>query len=229
MSYVLTNLQEALVHGFSSSEAVDQEIRGRALAFVRELMTEVEPTMTAWSTDRSPSEKEVTAVKLFNEIAEQLYYAVVIDDTVLSLATTEAKRRFLTEYSPLIARLTALGTPKTMHHLLELLSQLIAAAPAQCFDLLSAAILRKSGIARYEQEGLGAALFVELISLYIADYRAIFTDLIRRTQLIDCLALFVEAGWPEVRQLSQRLPELIQAKFYIYKLIYSRVLRILSI
>ncbi|MER9363316.1 hypothetical protein, partial [Mesorhizobium sp. M0500] len=55
-----------------------------------------------------------------------------------------------------------------------------------------------------------AYLFVKLIGWYLADYRSVFEDEVRRRKLVDCLALFVEAGWPEARRLFQSLPELLQ-------------------
>ena len=56
---------------------------------------------------------------------------------------------------------------------------------------------------------MGAARFVELVGLYLADYRWVFDSETRRGKLVDCLTLFVEAGWPEARRLFQNLPDLI--------------------
>lgn len=71
-------------------------------------------------------------------------------------------------------------------------------------------MLRTTGVARYEHEPMGAAQFVELVGRYLADHRSIFDNEVRRAKLMECIALFVEAGWPEARLLFQRLPELIQ-------------------
>jgi hypothetical protein len=65
-------------------------------------------------------------------------------------------------------------------------------------------------VARYERESLGASQFIALVSEYLADYRFIFADDVRRTKLIDCIAVFVDAGWPEAWRLFQNLPDLLQ-------------------
>jgi hypothetical protein len=70
-------------------------------------------------------------------------------------------------------------------------------------------MLRTTGVARYEHESMGAKLFVDLIGLYLADYRFIFDNEVRRNKLIDCVAVFVEVGWPEARGLFQSLPKLL--------------------
>ena len=74
----------------------------------------------------------------------------------------------------------------------------------------SEALLRTTGVAKYEREPMGAARFVELVGLCLADYRWVFDSETRRGKLVDCLTLFVEAGWPEARRLFQNLPDLIQ-------------------
>ena len=45
--------------------------------------------------------------------------------------------------------------------------------------------------------------------LPLADYRYLFDDDARRVRLIECIAIFVEAGWPEARRLFQSLPDLL--------------------
>jgi DTW domain-containing protein YfiP len=65
-------------------------------------------------------------------------------------------------------------------------------------------------VARYEHESMGAKRFVELVSCYLADHRGLFDDPVRRRKLVDCIAVFVDAGWAEARRLFQNLPELMQ-------------------
>jgi hypothetical protein len=206
---VIANLQPTFLRGFDQPDATAEGIRARTIKFVWSLVAAVEPAINTWPSVGKPSDAQIIALKLFTEISDHLYCAVCIDRGIPGLPTIATKQRFLVEYAPLIARLNAIGSPKTVHYMLEVLSELMIAAPEQCFDLLSEAILRSSGIAHYEHESLGATLFVELIGLYLADYRAIFIDSNRRMRLVDCLSVFVEAGWPEARQLFQRLPEML--------------------
>ncbi len=51
---------------------------------------------------------------------------------------------------------------------------------------------------------------VRLISSFLADSKEIFEAKERRQALVDCLEIFMEAGWPSARKLLYRLPELLQ-------------------
>ena len=64
---------------------------------------------------------------------------------------------------------------------------------------------RKQG---YQFESLGADRFVAVIGVFLADHRELFSNVDRRGQLVACLDVFVEAGWPAARRLLYRLPEL---------------------
>ena len=207
----LFDIRDGLVTGFDDGNPEKAELRRKTQEFLWMLIDALEPAVRSWPlSGNEPTPEEVAALKLFNEIADQIYYAVGHDKVSPELASVDAKRKFLKEYGPFISRLMTLGTPGSVHHLLSVLSFLIEANPEQCFDLFSEAMLRTTGVARYEHESMGAALFVQLIGLYLADYRSVFEDEVRRRKLVDCLALFVEAGWPEARRLFQSLPELLQ-------------------
>ena len=207
----LFDVREALIVGFDKSDPRLNAIRHRAGGFIWSLIAAIEPAVRSWPlSGTEPTPQELSALKLFNEIADQIYYAVGHDKVSPALEEPSAQIRFLAEYAPLISKLTTLGTPKAVHHLLEVLSKLSGVAPEQCFDLIAEAMLRTTGVARYEHESLGAGLFVQLISRYLADYRHIFDNQTRRDKLIDCIAVFVEAGWPEARRLFHSLPELLQ-------------------
>ena len=71
-------------------------------------------------------------------------------------------------------------------------------------------MLRTTGVAKYEHESLGAKRFVELVGEYLADHRALFAQEDRQMKLIDCLAIFSDASWPEAWQLFQQLPDLFR-------------------
>jgi hypothetical protein len=71
-------------------------------------------------------------------------------------------------------------------------------------------MLRTTGVAKYEHEWLGVARFVELIGRYLADYRFVFSSAARQKRLVDCIAVFVEAGWSEARRLFHDLPGMLQ-------------------
>lgn len=207
----LFDVRDAVIVGFDKSDPRLDAIRRRASTFIWSLVGAIEPAVRSWPLSGSePTPQELSALKLFNEIADQIYYAVGHDNITPTLQEPSAQMRFLAEYAPLISKLTTLGTPKAVHHILEVLGKLSGVAPEQCFDLIAEAMLRTTGVARYEHESLGAGLFVQLISRYLADYRYIFDDQTRLNKLIDCIAVFVEAGWPEARRLFHNLAELLQ-------------------
>ena len=49
-----------------------------------------------------------------------------------------------------------------------------------------------------------------MFGVFLADHRDLFEDAARRTTLVRCLDVFLEAGWPAARKLLYRLPELLQ-------------------
>ena len=62
----------------------------------------------------------------------------------------------------------------------------------------------------YQFESMGADLLVKLVGLFLADHDELFVEKDRRNALIDCLELFMDAGWPPAQRLLYRLPELMQ-------------------
>ena len=51
---------------------------------------------------------------------------------------------------------------------------------------------------------------VEMMGVFLADYKIIFEEEHRRTCLIESLDIFMDADWPSARRLLYRLSELIQ-------------------
>lgn len=209
---VLGDLRGAMVARFTSDTEAARTIAARCDALVSDLIAAIEPAVRSWPLrGGEPTPEELAAFKLFRAAGEDLYYAVGRgDDLPEWLEPTERQRAFLEDKAALISRLTTLGDPGTVHNLIELLGKLTDADAERCFDLFSEAMLRTTGVAKYQHEPMGAARFVELVGRYLADHRSIFDDETRRQKLVDCIALFVDAGWPEARRLFQSLPELIQ-------------------
>ena len=202
----LVSLRNYLGIGYADGNEQKTFIRKNVIAFLEKLTKLLEPVISEWTLNRAATEEEIISVKLISAISSQLFFAFAYQDgIVLSL---KEQRTLLTEYAPLVSKLSTLGTPKTVYELLQLLERFVGADPNLCFDLISEAVLRKSGVAKYEHEPMGASLFVKLVGLFLADYRYIFSDSKRRSDLIDCLALFVEVGWPEARKIFQELQDL---------------------
>lgn len=211
----LGQMRDIFVVGFDdlTPEAPEQVARReRALTFVQAVITAVKADAEAWPARGlgPPEPREIAAFKLIDSAAEDLFYATGAGGrkSESAFASDAAAGQFLDRTQAIIAQLGALGSPRAVHHLLQMLQPWVDVRPALCFDLMSGALLRTGGVARYEYESLGAALFVELVGRYLADHRDLFEDDARRRVLLDCIAVFVEAGWPEARRLFQSLPEL---------------------
>jgi hypothetical protein len=91
------------------------------------------------------------------------------------------------------------------------LGYLTPANPALVFDLVARALLGGGKRHNFQFESLGADRFVEIVGLFLADHRELFSaDERRRKDLVSCLEVFTEAGWPAARRLLYRLPELLR-------------------
>lgn len=124
---------------------------------------------------------------------------------------TTVRARFLAEMAPALDILAGVPHPAITHHLLETLEFLAPTDPITVFKIMIRALLEGGRDGGYQYESLGAQLFVTLVRRYLADYRSILAehDDCRR-DLIRALDVFVEAGWPEARQLVYDLPETLR-------------------
>jgi hypothetical protein len=107
-------------------------------------------------------------------------------------------------------RIGDVGTPHTIYSLIEMLGFLISADPGRVFELAAHALLTAGRKQGFQFETLGADRFVDVMGKLLADHCELFNDVDRRGQLVACLDVFVEAGWPSARRLLYRLPELLQ-------------------
>ena len=168
------------------------------------------------SVDPSESEKQRAGIfaQLLNNMSDQFYFASGAfqesQGQIPALATTEAKAAFLQDNYATLRRIADAGTPPTIFHLIELLEFLIPADPERVFDLVAHALLGAGQRHQFQFESLGADRFVGLVGRFLADHRPLFADDGRRDQLVACLDVFMEAGWPAARRLLYRLPELLQ-------------------
>lgn len=184
----------------------------RARAFVSVVIDKIEPALRAWpERGGDPQPDELVAFKLLDTIADAFFFGIGAggNSGELLVKKPAAQAARVRDNAVLIGRMSQLGTPNTVHHMLQILAATAPAEPELCFDLICDALLRPAGLARYEHEALGVTLFVELIGLYLADYRYLFAQDKRRLCLVDCIAVFVEAGWPDARRLLQSLPQLL--------------------
>jgi hypothetical protein len=111
-----------------------------------------------------------------------------------------------------LAILTEEIHPHTAYYHIQTLTHLLQHAPAEIF-LMAAKSIRSSCEAGFQYDSLAANKVVELVQRALADHREIFnrkdsTESECLVALLEVLDLFVDAGWPQARQLTHRLEEL---------------------
>jgi len=153
---------------------------------------------------------------LVDGIAMQLYFASGAyadeqnkDEDHL---TEPQKRRFWTESADLFHALAEEIHPHTAYQLVQAFHHLLPCAPREVF-LAATKAITSSSAAGYQHESLAVGDVVKLIQRALADHRDIFQSTDSKeseclTALLQVLDLFVEAGWPEARQLTHRLEEI---------------------
>jgi hypothetical protein len=150
---------------------------------------------------------------LVHDVASQLYFASGAfdnprdkDDERLTAAQL---RRFWNESAPLFALLTNEPHPNIAHHIVQTLEHIMPCAPGEVFLLATKSICTSSA-AGFQYDSLALAAVVKLIQRSLADHREIFQEKDSEClkELLKVLDLFVEAGWPEARQLTHRLEEI---------------------
>jgi hypothetical protein len=150
---------------------------------------------------------------LIHDVASQLYFASGAFDNPQDKdnerLTPAQLSRFWNESAPLFALLTNEPHPSIAHHIVQTLAHLMPCAPGEVF-LLATKSISTSSSARFQYDSLALAAVVKLIQRALADYREIFQDKasVYLEGLLQVLDLFVEAGWPEARQLTHQLEEI---------------------
>jgi hypothetical protein len=116
------------------------------------------------------------------------------------------------EAAPLLRALAEEIHPHTAYHLIQTFEYLLPFAPREIF-LLAAQSIRSASTAGFQNESLAAGEVVKLVQRTLADHRDIFHSVGGQESeclaaLLEVLDVFVEAGWPQARQLTHRLEEI---------------------
>lgn len=106
-----------------------------------------------------------------------------------------------------MARLANAIVAPIAHHLIQALETFIPLDPPGVFALVAQAV-KSAERGGYSDEFMAADLIVRIVERYLADYRAVFTDRARLDDLMDCLDVFVRAGWPAAQSLTFKLGEI---------------------
>ena len=115
--------------------------------------------------------------------------------------------RLYWEAQPILNRLANAIVAPIAHHLIQMLETFIPIDPAGVFQLMAQAV-KSAQQGGYSDEHMAADLIVRIVQRYLADYRAVFSDRARLNDLMDCLDVFVRAGWPAAQALTFKLGEI---------------------
>ncbi len=213
----LRNEYMAGLRGENDSSAADHRIRvTRLLAAAVEQAGE---DLATYGDFRNLTETQTAraqrAMQIIDAACMQLYFGSGAfvnsnDQDARPPMTIEGTRVFLADIAPTLRTIGEHGSARTVYYLIQLLEHLIEAAPARVFDLIALAVQRGGQDGGYHLENLGADLMVRLIGRYLADHKEVFDDPQRRHALVETLETFVAAGWPSMRRLLYRLPDLLQ-------------------
>ena len=125
------------------------------------------------------------------------------------LQSNASKRGFLKDMFRVLEGIGNTGAPHTVHTLIGLLSFLAPGEPETAFDLIFNALVGSGRKYGYQFEGAAVDRVIEIVGYFLADHRGLFENEVRRRKLIDCLDVFVDAGWPAATRLLYRLPDLL--------------------
>ncbi|TCG01025.1 hypothetical protein BZM26_09715 [Paraburkholderia strydomiana] len=210
---ILFTLRDAVVLGLHPGQSEDGALRHRAQTLFHRIVVAASGSLATYDPSVAVADDQVPRLKacigLVDKAAMQLYFATgrVSGGTGIDEAGCEI---YLREVAPTLELIADQAQPHTIYQLLQLLEILAPQDPERSFDLTARAIQGGGAKGGYQYEPLGADLMVRLISSFLADSKEIFGVSERREALVDCLEIFMEAGWPSARKLLYRLPELLQ-------------------
>jgi hypothetical protein len=220
LSRILDTMRDAIVAGLGGdASAAGDALRRRSLDLTMKIVESASSGLEAYFERQGPSQedKDVAAglAQLLDDACRAIYFGTGASagrdgDESSRPISDEALAVIFVETASILTRIGDCGTPHTIYYLLQLLEFLLPVDPERAFDLTARALRGGGQRTGYQFELLGADLLVRLIGVFLADHKELFERDDRRAALIDCLEIFVEAGWPKAQRLLYHLPELIQ-------------------
>lgn len=215
---ILATLRGALVAGLEDQDDLRESgLRHRSQEIASEVVLAANRRLEAYFGDGpsapEQSDKAREYVRLLDAVCMELFFAAGAgrdSGDAKGALGGEARANFFDEVGTTLQAIGDFATPHTVYYLLQLLEFLLSANPARAFDLTVHALRSGGRRTGYQFEPLGVDLLVRLVGVFLADHKELFDDDARRAALIDCLEIFMDAGWPAARRLLYRLPELIQ-------------------
>ncbi|MCE0962834.1 ATP-binding protein [Pseudomonas putida] len=215
VSAIVFTLRDGIVAGIGESSVKSGRVRQRSQALLSDIVRAVNIRLSEYVAAEFLAEPESEQMRacaqLIDSAGMQLYFATEAnrgqgESTPLS---AESLALFLQENLKLIKEIGTYAQPHTTYYLLQLVERLVDVNAGSAFDL-AVNLLQSSKRFGYQNDSMGVDLLVQLVGVFLADHKDIFEVPARRKALIDCLEIFLEAGWPAARRLLYRLPEYIQ-------------------
>lgn len=215
---ILMNLRMAFIVGLTEeSEPGSTGLRQRSQGFAQKIVNAASTGLESYAQTEEPSADQKVighnCAHLLDAVYHQLYFAA---KSLSNGGTAEDEpggdelEIFFEEIAGILWSIGNFATPSTIHYLLKLCELMLPVNPARAFDLAMHAIQSGGKQTGYHFESMGADLLVKLVGQFLADHSELFKDENRRSMLIGCLEIFMDAGWPSAQRLLYRLPELIQ-------------------
>lgn len=226
--HIISSLRPVLYYGFRPEQNSDEivlyqrskgildEVVSRSAEYIEAARIDLQRADLTEAERAAAEQRYVAADRLLDHACNQLYFGSgafqsgnQAQDSA-GLLTVDAKRLFLTDYETTLDKIGRSGTARTLHHMIELYAYLVDANPTVVFDRVADIVTGPAAEEGYQFEGLGFGVLVVLVRRYLADYRPIFVDPVRRQRLVDVLELFSQAGWPEALKLLYDLPDVLR-------------------
>jgi hypothetical protein len=217
---LIARYSDNLLSGSSDDQQnADNGSRKKTLAFYRvtteRAFAEIESRSTKFDVRKFNTWPEVEQAVvhgmfgILDEISMRLYFASIdhYDGSAPSTEVSSPRARLYREGHDLFARLAGAIVAPIAHHLIQALEAFIPLDPPGVFAMITQAV-RSAEQGGYALESMAADLFVRIVERYLADYRSVFADRARLNDLMDCLDVFVRAGWPGAQSLTFRLGEI---------------------
>ncbi len=211
--------ENLLTGSLESPQAKDNRPRQMSLAFYRSVTEraffEIEKRVSLLDIRKFgtwPETDQATVRAMFGileEVSLRLHFAAGThyDGSVPPDDVSPQRARLYWEAKPILARLANAIVAPIAHHLIQALETFIPLDPPGVFALIAQAV-KSAEQGGYSDESMAADLIVGIVQRYLADYRAVFADHARLDDLMDCLDVFVRAGWPAAQSLTFKLGEI---------------------
>lgn len=146
---------------------------------------------------------------ILDEVSLRLHFAAGThyDGSVPANDISPQCVRLYQEAKPIFVQLANASVATIAHYLIQALENFIPLEPSGIFELITRSV-KFSVQGGYSNEAMAVDLIVRIVQRYLADYRAIFVNRARLDDLMDCLDIFVRAGWPAAQSLTFKLGDI---------------------